>query len=75
MNRLNVTTIGFKWYEPVRYFPSWMEVEVTLAVIFAEIWVFRWIVNRLPVLGPPPAWTGRTDTPAPRRVGRAEAEA
>ena len=50
LNRLNVSIIAFKWYEPVRYFPSWMEVEVTLAVIAAEIWVFRWIVNRMPVL-------------------------
>ena len=50
LNRLNISVIAFKWYEPVRYFPSWMEVEVTLAVICAEIWVFRWIVNRMPVL-------------------------
>jgi Ni/Fe-hydrogenase subunit HybB-like protein len=51
VNRLNVTVIGFKWDAPVRYIPSWMEIEVTLAVISAEIWVFRWIVNRMPVLG------------------------
>ncbi|MFC1614481.1 NrfD/PsrC family molybdoenzyme membrane anchor subunit [Gemmatimonadota bacterium] len=51
LNRLNVSVIAFKWYEPVRYFPSWMEIEVTLAVIATEIWVFRWIVNRMPVLG------------------------
>ena len=50
LNRLNVSIIAFKWYEPVRYFPSWMEIEVTLAVIVAEIWVFRWIINRMPVL-------------------------
>lgn len=56
LNRLNVSIIAFKWYEPVRYFPSWMEIEVTLAVIFAEIWVFRWVVNRMPVLGRPPEW-------------------
>lgn len=50
LNRLNVSVIAFKWYEPVRYYPSWMEIEVTLAVIFSEIWVFRWIVNRMPIL-------------------------
>jgi Ni/Fe-hydrogenase subunit HybB-like protein len=49
LNRLNVTVIGFKWYETVRYVPSWMEIVVTLAVVFAEIWVFRWIVTRMPV--------------------------
>jgi hypothetical protein len=51
INRLNVTVIGFKWDAPVRYIPSWMEIEVTLAVISAEIWVFRWVINRMPVLG------------------------
>ena len=52
VNRLNVTVIAFKWYAAVRYVPSWMEVVVTLGVISAELWAFRWIVNRMPVLGP-----------------------
>jgi Ni/Fe-hydrogenase subunit HybB-like protein len=56
LNRLNVSIIAFKWYAPARYYPTWMEIEVTLAVIFAEIWVFRWIVNRMPVLRKSPAW-------------------
>jgi Ni/Fe-hydrogenase subunit HybB-like protein len=56
LNRLNVSVIAFKWDAAVRYVPTWMEVAVTLAVIFAEIWVFRWIVNRMPVLSAPPAW-------------------
>ena len=56
LNRLNVSVIAFKWYSPSRYFPSWMEMEVTLAIIFAEIWVFRWVVSRMPVLGRPPEW-------------------
>jgi Ni/Fe-hydrogenase subunit HybB-like protein len=56
LNRLNVSVIAFKWYSPARYFPSWMEVEVTLAILFAEIWVFRWVVSRMPVLRRPPEW-------------------
>lgn len=56
INRLNVTVIGFKWDAAVRYVPSWMEVVVTLAVIFTEIWIFRWIVNRMPVLKESPSW-------------------
>ncbi len=56
LNRLNVTIIGFKWDMAVRYVPSWMEIVVTLAVIFIEIWVFRWVVNRMPVLREPPSW-------------------
>jgi len=50
LNRLNVTIIGFKWYAAQRYVPTWMEIVVTLAVISAELWVFRWVINRMPVL-------------------------
>lgn len=56
INRLNVTVIGFKWDAPVHYIPSWMEIVVTLAVIFTEIWIFRWIVTRMPVLRESPKW-------------------
>lgn len=50
LNRLNVSVIAFKWNAAVRYVPSWMEIVVTLGVISAELWVFRWVVNRMPVL-------------------------
>ncbi|MFN8211162.1 MAG: Ni/Fe-hydrogenase cytochrome b subunit [Bacteroidales bacterium] len=56
INRLNVTVIGFRWNAASHYFPSWMEFVVTLTVIFIEIWVFRWIVNRMPVLRESPSW-------------------
>ena len=49
LNRLNVSIISFNWYADVHYFPSWQEIVVTLTVIFTEIWVFRWVVTRLPV--------------------------
>ena len=54
LNRLNVSVIAFKWYEPLHYVPTWMEIVVTGAVISAELWVFRWVVHRMPVLGPDP---------------------
>ena len=50
LNRLNISVIAFNWNSPVTYFPTWMEFVVTLTVIFTEIWVFRWIVLRMPVL-------------------------
>jgi len=50
LNRLNTSVIAFNWYADVHYFPSWQEIIVTLMVIFAELWVFRWVVTRLPVL-------------------------
>jgi len=59
MNRLNVTVIGFRWDADIRYIPSWMEFAVTLAVIFAEIWIFRWVINRMPVLRESPSWVNK----------------
>ena len=56
LNRLNVTVIGFRWDAAVHYIPSWMELVVTLAVIFTEIWIFRWVINRMPVLRESPSW-------------------
>jgi Ni/Fe-hydrogenase subunit HybB-like protein len=56
INRLNVTVIGFRWDAAIRYFPTWMELAVTMAVIFTEIWIFRWVVNRMPVLRESPSW-------------------
>ncbi len=49
LNRLNVSIISFKWYAEVHYYPSWQEIVVTLMIIFAEVWIFRWIVTRMPV--------------------------
>jgi Ni/Fe-hydrogenase subunit HybB-like protein len=58
INRLNYSIIAFKWYIPLsaRYIPSWMEIVITLAIILTEIWVFRWVVNRMPVLRKSPEW-------------------
>ena len=56
MNRLNVSVIAFRWDAAIHYVPTWMEVVVTLAVIFTEIWVFRWVINRMPVLRDSPEW-------------------
>lgn len=58
LNRFNICIIAYKWTLPFseRYIPSWMEVAVTLSIICAEMWLFRWIVNRMPVLRKSPAW-------------------
>lgn len=56
INRMNVTIIGYNWDAPVQYYPSWMEIVVTLAIISIEIWVFRWVINRMPVLREAPSW-------------------
>jgi len=56
LNRLNISVIAFKWDMPNHYMPTWMEIEVTLCIIFIEIWVLRWIVNRMPVLRKHPSY-------------------
>jgi len=56
MNRLNISIIAFNWNALEKYFPSWMEIEVTIAVIVIQILVFRWIINRMPILSESPEW-------------------
>jgi len=56
LNRLNVTVIGFRWDAAIHYIPSWMEIVVTLTVIFTELWIFRWVIRRMPVLSDSPSW-------------------
>jgi Ni/Fe-hydrogenase subunit HybB-like protein len=56
LNRLNVSIIAFRWDAAVRYSPSWMEIVVSLAIIFTQIWIFRWVISRMPVLGGAPSW-------------------
>ena len=56
INRLNVTIIGFRWDIAVHYVPSWMEIVVTLTVLLTEIWIFRWVIRRMPVLWESTIW-------------------
>ncbi|MFH0813892.1 MAG: NrfD/PsrC family molybdoenzyme membrane anchor subunit [Pseudomonadota bacterium] len=58
INRINYSVIAFKWFIPFgeRYIPSWIEIVTTLAIVFTVIWIFRWVVNRMPILRRPPEW-------------------
>jgi Ni/Fe-hydrogenase subunit HybB-like protein len=58
LNRLNYTFIVYNWYVPLseKYWPAPMELVITASIILTEIWAFRWIINRMPVLREPPAW-------------------
>lgn len=56
LNRLNTSMITFNWMSPEKYVPSWMEIEITVAVLVVQVLVFRWIVNRMPILSEPPIW-------------------
>ncbi len=63
LNRLNITVIAFKWDAVNRYVPSWMEIEITMAVILVEILVLGWVVRRMPVLSESPLWAKSQDMP------------
>lgn len=56
LNRLNISTISYQWYDGSLHFPTWMEIVVSLAVIFVQLLVFRWIVRRMPVYQKTPGW-------------------
>ncbi len=70
LNRLNVSVIAFQWNAIEHYIPSWMEIEITAAVILVEIIVLRWVVYRMPILSDPPEWarTGGLSTPPKQYV-------
>ncbi len=56
LNRLNISVIAFGWNYPTHYYPSWIEIVITMTVIFTEIWVLRWVILRMPVLRKSPDW-------------------
>jgi Ni/Fe-hydrogenase subunit HybB-like protein len=50
LNRLNVSIIAFNWSEATHYYPSWMEVMITINIFTAGVLIFKWLVNRMPIL-------------------------
>jgi Ni/Fe-hydrogenase subunit HybB-like protein len=56
LNRLNVSVIAYNWQQPIRYVPSWMEVWVSATLVTTGVLLFRWIVNRMPILRADPAF-------------------
>ena len=56
LNRFNVSLIAFNWTAPNRYVPSAAEILISLTIVTLGVVVFRWIVNRMPVLAPHPAY-------------------
>jgi Ni/Fe-hydrogenase subunit HybB-like protein len=52
LNRFNISLIAFNWYLPAkdRYFPSWMEIAISLFVVTIGLIAFRFIVTRMPIL-------------------------
>jgi Ni/Fe-hydrogenase subunit HybB-like protein len=49
LNRLNTSITGFERYHGFAYFPSWMEICVTLFVVTLGVVAYRFAVKYLPV--------------------------
>lgn len=57
LNRFNLSLIAYNYEITAnRYVPTVMEFIVTLTVLSLEFWVYRLIINRLPVVGEGPDW-------------------
>jgi Ni/Fe-hydrogenase subunit HybB-like protein len=51
LNRFNVSLVAFNWQlSPAeRYFPSWMEVAISIYIVTVGLLVFRFIATRMPI--------------------------
>ncbi len=51
INRFNVSMIAFNYHLPAgeRYFPSWMEIGISIFIVTIGLLVFRFIVTRMPI--------------------------
>jgi Ni/Fe-hydrogenase subunit HybB-like protein len=53
LNRINVSVIAFNWNLPDHLhhiIPPWQEVAIVATIVTIHVLVFRWIVNRMPVV-------------------------
>lgn len=64
MNRLNISLIAFNWNLPHREIWNTNEAIVVVAVFTIEVLVYRWIVNRMPILADHPDYETETHSPA-----------
>ena len=59
VNRINVSMIAFNWNLPNHLYniiPPWQEVAIVAAIATIHILIFRWIVNRMPVVREQPEY-------------------
>ncbi|MDL5502794.1 MAG: hypothetical protein QSU88_06210, partial [Candidatus Methanoperedens sp.] len=50
LNRFNLTLLTFNYQIPRGELFYWKEVLVVISVVIIQVLVYRWIVNRMPVL-------------------------
>ena len=51
LNRLNISVVAFNWHLPSadRYFPSWMEIAISLFVVTIGVVIYRFVTTRMPI--------------------------
>jgi len=60
VNRINVSMVAFNWQLPHHLhhlIPPWKEVAVVLTIATIHIMIFRWILNRMPVIREAPEYS------------------
>lgn len=61
LNRVNINLIAYNWFLPDHFshiIPPWTEVMMILAMVTLHVVVFRWILNRFPVMRELPQYKG-----------------
>jgi Ni/Fe-hydrogenase subunit HybB-like protein len=58
LNRFNVSWIAFNYTAAERYIPRWTEVWVSVMIMTVGVLIFRWMVNRMPILLQHPDYIG-----------------
>ncbi|MEJ2655689.1 MAG: Ni/Fe-hydrogenase cytochrome b subunit [Desulfobacterales bacterium] len=60
LNRFNVCLVAFNWQLPPneRYFPSWMEIGISVFIVMIGLLLYRFIVTRMPILYEHPEYKG-----------------
>lgn len=66
INRLNVSLVAFNWNLPGRELLNPAEAIIVVSVLTIEVLVYRWVVNRMPVLGAHPDYPEEVESPAVR---------
>ena len=51
LNRFNVSLVAFNWQLPAaeRYFPSWMEIAISLYIVTLGLTIFTFIAKKMPI--------------------------
>ncbi len=60
LNRFNVSLVAFNWQlAPAdRYFPSWMEIAISIYIVTLGVLIFRFISTQMPIFYEHPALSG-----------------